>query len=132
MKEIELTLSNRQMIIDNVDYGIQCGGKCVKFATATSKRSLEQNKKAHAMLSDISRQIKHYEQTYSVDVWKRLTMAAWLRERNEQALMIPAIDGCGVEVIFERTSKLGVKKMSEYVEWLYAYGTNSGVIWSKL
>jgi ABC-type phosphate transport system ATPase subunit len=132
MKELELTTSNRQMIIDNVDYGIQCGGKCVKFASATSKRTIEQNKKCHAMLGDISRQIKHYEQTYSVGVWKRLCMAAWLRERNELALMIPAIDGCGIEVIFEHTSSLGTKKMAEFIEWLYAYGTNSGVKWSKI
>jgi hypothetical protein len=132
MKELELTPSNRQMIIDNVDYGIQSGGKCVKFATATSKRTLDQNKKCHAMLADISRQIKHYEQTYSVDVWKRLCVAAWLRECNEQALMIPAIDGYGVEVIFEKTSKLGTKKMAGFIEWLYAYGTNSGVIWSRV
>ena len=132
MKELELTPGNRQMIIDNVDYGIQCGGKCVKFATATSKRSIEQNAKCHAMLSDISRQIKHYGQTYSVDVWKRLCVAAWLREHNQQALMVPAIDGYGIEVIFEKTSKLGTKKMASFIEWLYAYGTNSGVIWSKI
>lgn len=132
MKEIELTVSNRQMIVDNVDYGIQAGGKCIRFATATSKRSIEQNKKLHAMLGDLSAQIKHYGQTYSIDVWKRLCTAAWLRERNEQALMVPAIDGCGIEVIFERTSKLGVKDMAELIEWVYAYGTNSGVIWSAV
>jgi hypothetical protein len=132
MKEIALTPSNRQMIIDNIDYGIQVGGKCVKFATATSRRKLEQNAKCHAMLSDISRQIKHYGQTYSADVWKRLCMAAWLRERNQQALMVPAIDGNGIEVIFERTSKLSVKDMAEFIEWLYAYGAYADVNWSRM
>lgn len=120
------------MIIDNVDFGIQAGGKCVKFSTATSKRSIEQNKKLHAMLADISAQIVHMKQRYSVDVWKRITTAAWLRERGERALMIPALDGYGIEVIYEKTSKLSSKDMAELIEWLYAYGSNSGVIWSKL
>ena len=99
-----------------------------KIGKAQSKRSVEQNKKAHAMLADISRQIEHYEQRYSVDVWKRLSMAAWLRERNESPLMIPAIDGCGVDVIFEKTSKLSIKRMADYIQWLEAYGVNAGVI----
>ena len=110
MKELELTPANRQMIIDNVDYGIQCGGKAVKFSTATSKRTIEQNAKCHAMLSDISRQIKHYGQTYSVDVWKRLCVAAWLREHNQQALMVPAIDGMVLKLFLKRPVSLELRK----------------------
>ena len=130
MKSIPLTQSVRQSVIDNVDHAIEVGGLEFKIVKATDRRNIEQNKKIHAMLSDISRQIKHYEQTYSVDVWKRLTMSAWLREANESPLMIPAIDGNGIDVIFERTSKLSRKRMAEYIEWVYAFGTNAGVIWS--
>lgn len=132
MKSIPLTQSVRQSVIDNVDHAIEVGGLEFKIVKATDRRNIEQNKKIHAMLSDISRQIKHYEQTYSVDVWKRLTMSAWLREANESPLMIPAIDGNGIDVIFERTSKLSRKRMAEYIEWVYAFGTNAGVTWSKL
>jgi hypothetical protein len=45
--------------------------------------------------------------------------------------MVPAIDGNGIEVIFEKTSKLSRKKMAELIEWVYAFGTNSGVNWSE-
>lgn len=131
MKSIPLTASVRQSVIDNIDYAIEKGGLEFKIVKATDRRNIEQNKKIHAMLSDISAQIKHYEQTYSVDVWKRLTMAAWLREANQQALMVPAIDGNGIEVIFERTSKLSRKRMAEFIEWVYAFGTNAGVNWSE-
>ncbi len=130
MKSIPLTQSVRQSVIDNVDHAIDVGGLEFKIVKATDRRNIEQNKKIHAMLSDISRQIKHYEQMYSVDVWKRLTMSAWLREANESPLMIPAIDGNGIDVIFERTSKLSRKRMAEYIEWVYAFGTNAGVTWS--
>ena len=131
MKSIPLTHSVRQSVIDNVDHAIEVGGLEFKIVKATDRRNIEQNKKIHAMLSDISRQIKHYEQTYSVHVWKRLTMSAWLREANESPLMIPAIDGNGIDVIFERTSRLSRKRMAEYIEWVYAFGTNAGVNWSE-
>lgn len=132
MKSIPLTESVRQSVIDSIDYAIAKGGLEFKIVKATDRRNAEQNKKIHAMLSDISAQITHYGQTYSVDVWKRLCVAAWLRERNEQALMVPAIDGNGIEVIFEKTSKLSRKKMADLIEWVYAFGTNAGVNWSKL
>ena len=132
MKSIPLTESVRQSVIDSIDYAIAKGGLEFKIVKATDRRNAEHNKKIHAMLSDISAQITHYGQTYSVDVWKRLCVAAWLRERHEQALMVPAIDGNGIEVIFEKTSKLSRKKMAELIEWVYAFGTNAGVNWSKL
>lgn len=131
VKSIPLTQSVRQSVIDNIDHAIAVGGLEFKIVKATDRRTLEQNKKCHAMLSDISRQITRYEQRYSVDVWKRLCLAAWLRECNESPLMIPALDGNGVDVIFERTSKLGIKRMASFIEWLYAYGTNAGVVWSE-
>ena len=132
MKSIPLTQSVRQSVIDNVDHAIEVGGLEFKIVKAKCRRSVEQNKKCHAMLADISAQIVHHNQRYSIDVWKRLCVSAWLRERNEQPLMVPAIDGYGVDVIFEKTSKLSAKKMSEFIEYLYSFGTNAGVIWSKL
>ena len=128
MKMIDINPQTRGMIIDNIDHAISVGGMAFKIGKSQSKRSIEQNAKAHAMLADISRQIEHYGKRYSVDVWKRLTLAAWLRERNESPLMIPAIDGCGVDVIFEKTSKLSIKRMADYIQWLEAYGVNAGVV----
>ena len=131
MKSIPLTSPVRQSVIDNIDYAISQGGMEFKIVKAQDRRTVEQNKKCHALLADISRQITHYEQMYSVDVWKRLCLAAWLRDCNESPLMIPALDGNGVDVIFERTSKLNAKRMASFIEWLYAYGTNAGVNWSE-
>ena len=127
MKMIEINQHTRSMIIECVDQAVITGGMSFKIGKATDKRSIEQNKKLHAMLGDISRQITHYGQTYSIDVWKRLTMAAWLREDGQQAIMIPAIDGNGVDVVFERSSKLSVSQMTAYIEWVTVYCVNSGV-----
>ena len=131
MSEIQAIPSNRQIAIDMIDQAISAGGLVVKIGKATDRRNIEQNRKAHAMLGDISKQHKHYQQNYSVEVWKRLTMAAWLREEGENPLLIPSLDGQGVDMIFERSSNLSMKRMSSYIEWLYAYGAENNIKWSR-
>lgn len=93
-------------------------------------RSLDQNALLHKVLTDVSKQVEWQGKQFPVDVWKRLCVAAWLRERNEQPMMIPALDGKGFDVIFERTSKLKISECAELIEWIFAFGTEQGVEWS--
>lgn len=86
-------------------------------------RNHEQNAKLHAMLSDISMQAVHAGSKWDLTIWKRLLMYAWLRDTGERAQMIPSLDGSGFDVIYERTSKLTVKQMAEFIEFVYATGT---------
>lgn len=102
-----------------------------KVAISDEDRTAEQNAKLHAMLADISRQVEHAGQKWSVLIWKRLCTAAWLREEGESATMIPAIDGNGFDVIYEKTSKLGVKKCASLIEWVQAFGAEHQVRWSQ-
>lgn len=131
VSEIELTPANRQLIIENVDWAIGQGGLVVKFGKATNKRKLEQNKKIHAMLADISRQVEWFNNKFTVEQWKRLTMASWLREEDSRPDMIPALDGNGIDVIYEHTSQLTIKRMASFIEWVYAFGAEHDVIWSE-
>ena len=94
-------------------------------------RSSEQNAKLHAMLSDIARQVEHAGSKWNVLIWKRLCTAAWLREIGESATMIPAIDGNGFDVIYEKTSKLGVKKCASLITWIEAFGSEHQVRWAQ-
>jgi len=94
-------------------------------------RSAEQNKKLHAMLADIARQVEHAGMKWDVTIWKRLCTAAWLRESGASIQMIPAIDGQGIDVLYERTSKLSVKKCAELIEWIEAFGAEHGVKWTQ-
>lgn len=94
-------------------------------------RNSAQNARCHAMLADISRQIEHYGRKWPPGVWKRLTVASFMREANEQPLMIPALDGVGIDVIYERTSSMGVRQMANYITWLLAFGAEHGVRWSE-
>jgi hypothetical protein len=90
-------------------------------------RSLQQNALLHAALTDISQQVEWMGKKLSVEIWKRLCMAAWLREKKEQPMLIPALDGNGFDVVFEKTSKLSTTQCSELVEWCFAFGAEHGV-----
>ena len=104
-------------------------------------RNGDQNARFHAMLTDISRQVQWHGKTLSVEVWKRLTTAAYLREIGGQPQMIPALDGNGFDVIFERTSTMPqsrTKRMrdsdpafNELIDWTAAFGDQCGVEWSE-
>ena len=97
----------------------------------TKNRNLEQNAKLHAMLGDIARQVEHYGQKYTTGIWKRLCIASWLRAEGEQPVLIQALDGMGIDIIFEKSSKLSVKRMASLIEWVYMYGAENSVVWTE-
>jgi hypothetical protein len=90
-------------------------------------RNLEQNALLHAVIADIANQVEWYGKKLSPDIWKRLCVAAWLREKNEQPELIPALDGKGFDVIFEKTSQLTLAQCSELIEWCFAFGASHEV-----
>lgn len=90
-------------------------------------RSLEANAKLHATLADIAEQLPWHGKKLSVDVWKRLCTAAWLREIGESPEMIPALDDKGFDVIFQKTSQLSVSQMSSLIEWVGCFAAQNGV-----
>lgn len=90
-----------------------------------AKRTVEQNDKLWAMLSDISR-AKPDGRMHTPEVWKCLFMHA-----------------CGHATQFEmglngqpfptgyRSSKLTKNEMSDLIESIYAYGAEKGVVWTE-
>lgn len=102
-----------------------------KITITEADRSVEQNAKLHACLADIAKQVEHAGKKWNVTIWKRLCTASWLREMGENAQMIPALDGNGFDVIYEKTSKLGVKKCASLIEWVLAFGAEHQVRWTQ-
>lgn len=88
-------------------------------------RSIDQNSKLWAMLSDVSRAMPDCRR-HTPEVWKTLFMHA-----------------CGHAVQFEmglngqpfptgfRSSKLTKTQMGELIEFIYAYGAEKGVVWTE-
>lgn len=102
-----------------------------KLAITEADRSADQNKLLHGRLADIAAQVEHAGMKWDVVVWKRLCTAAWLRESGETIQMIPAIDGNGIDILYERTSKLTVKRCGELIEWIEAFGSENQVRWTQ-
>lgn len=93
-------------------------------------RTGEQNSLLHGQFTDLSNQVKWYEQSFNTTVWKRLCTYSYLREVNESPLLIPALDNNGMDIIYERTSKMSVNQVTGLIEWTYAFGAENNVEWT--
>lgn len=100
------------------------GDAVVNIREAT--RTLDQNAKFHAMVSEISR-AKPQGRTLPTDVWKVLILAAV----GHKVRFEPALDGNGVVPIGLRSSRLTKSEMSDAIEWMHAWGAENGVEFSE-
>lgn len=91
----------------------------VEFREPT--RSLEQNAKLWAALTDVSKQVDWYGETLSPEDWKHVFTAGLKKQRA-----VPGIDG-GFVVLGASTSKMTVAEMSELIEVIHAFGAEKGV-----
>lgn len=85
------------------------------------RRSLPQNALLHATLQDIAARREWAGRKWEPEVWKRLLTAAWMRARGEQVIVVPALDGHGVDVVFQRTSRLSKAQMTDLIEFIHAW-----------
>lgn len=91
-----------------------------------STRTLEQNAKFHAMLSDISR-AKPMGRAHDTETWKCIFLDAC----GFKPKWIPSLDGDGVVNTGYRSSRLTKAQMSEAIEAMYAFGAEHEIKWSE-
>lgn len=84
-------------------------------------RTLEQNARLWAMLTDVSEQVEWYGRKLSTEEWKHVFTAAIKRQET-----VPGIDG-GFVVLGQSTSKMTRAEMSELQELIEAFGAEKGV-----
>lgn len=96
-------------------------GTRVEFKAA--KRSLDQNSKMWASLSDISAQLVWHGQKLTPDDWKLVFLNGLRRELR----MVPNIDGNGFVDLGRRSSDLTKQEMSDLIELILAFGAQHGV-----
>lgn len=102
-------------------------GHRLELSVRPSKRSDAANARLHALLSDIAQQKQWAGQWLDVEDWKRLCTSAWLRTRNQSVRMLPAIDGQGIDILYQRTSELSGAEVSELMSFVEAWGVENGV-----
>lgn len=95
-------------------------------------RSDAQNRLLHSRINDIRKQCEWAGRKWDTEEWKRLLTAAWCRTRNEGVEMVPAIDGKGFDILYQRTSKLSRRECSELCDFIMAWGSSldTPVRWS--
>ncbi len=96
-------------------------GKKLTLTIKEEKRSLSQNSRLWAMLSDISRQVDWYGRKLSPDDWK-IMFTASLRKQD----VVPGIDS-GFVVLGLSTSKMTKQEMSDLQALMEAFGADKGV-----
>jgi hypothetical protein len=100
-------------------------GEVVEVKPAT--RNLEQNALLHALLSEIAEQKEWAGKRWDTEDWKRLLTAAWMRTRAQSVAMVPAIDGHGFDVLYQRTSTLSKGEFAELVDFTQAWAAEQGI-----
>lgn len=89
-----------------------------------SKRTLAQNARMWAMLTDISDQVIWHGRKMEPEEWKHVFTAA-LRKQD----VVPGIDG-GFVVLGLSTSSMTTTEMSDLMEFMAAFGAERGVNFS--
>ena len=97
-------------------------GTCVEFKAA--KRTLSQNDRMWAMLTDLSRQLPWHGIKLRPDDWKLVFLDALKREIR----LVPNIDGDGFVNLGRSSRDLSKEEMSDLMELMAAFGTRKGVV----
>ena len=97
-------------------------GHRLTISVKPETRSLAQNRRLWAMLTDISEQVNWYGQKLTQEEWKDVMTAALKKQK-----VVPGIDG-GFVVIGARTSKMTKAEMTELQELMAAFGAEHGVV----
>lgn len=97
-------------------------GYCVEVKQRT--RTLEQNAKMWAMLSDVARQVVWHGQHLTPENWKDVFTAALKRQQ-----VVPGVDG-GFVVLGTSTSRMTKGEMVELIEFMHAFAADRDIDWS--
>lgn len=99
-------------------------GRRMVVEVRAETRSLEQNARLWAMLTDISKQVEWYGHRLTPDEWKDVFSASLKRTK-----VVPGLDG-GFVVCGQSTSKMTIAEMCEMQELMEAFGAQKGVRFS--
>ena len=88
------------------------------------KRSLPQNDRFWAMLTDVATQKEHAGRKYTPDQWKILFMHACGREVQ----FIPSLDNATFIPWGQSSSDLSKTEMTEMIDFIHAWGAENGVV----
>ena len=114
---------NSQMDRDRAMVWLKRSPPGTRVEFKSSKRSIAQNDKMWALLTEVSRQVVWDDKKLRPADWRDLFMDALKRELR----MVPTLDSKGMLRLGRSTSDLTKPEMSDLIELIYAFGACHGV-----
>ncbi|PDT71702.1 NinB family protein [Bradyrhizobium ottawaense] len=90
-------------------------------------RSLDQNSRFWAMLTDCAVQGRIDGRRYNTEAWKTMFMHAYAEERGVEIKYLPALNRAGMVPCGRSSSDLSVQEMTELMDWIEAWGAENGI-----
>ena len=89
-------------------------------------RTLEQNARMWATLTDISEQVVWHSLKLTPEEWKHVFTATLKGQKT-----VPNLDGTGFIILGQSTRAMSKKELSNLLELAYAFGAEHDVKWSE-
>lgn len=103
-----------------------------------AKKKRIQEERYHAMIGDIAKQCDFMGQRWHTEDWKRLLVdlfAAYMRELgtplHHDGRVLPSLDHKRIVQLGIQTREFYVREASDFIEFLFAFGAERGVVWSE-
>lgn len=123
-------MSDRAALVLNTERDRQRASQwCINAPPGTrvewkrSKRTIPQNDKLWACLTDVSRQVDWYGQKLSPTDWKDVFTASLRKAR-----VVPGIDAGSFVLLGLHTSDMDKNELSNLLELIHAFGAEHGVV----
>lgn len=107
-------------VVDAAPHGTRVEVKAVK-------RSLPQNDRMWAMLTEVAQQVPWDGVTLRPDDWKLIFLDALKRELRT----VPNLDGTGFVELGRSSSDLSKSEMGDLIELIYEFGARHGVQFAR-
>ena len=93
------------------------------------KRTLAQNDRLHAMITDVARQVEWAGSKRTVEAWKDIFTAA-LRSANHGLDVVPGLNG-GFVLLGMHTSRMSKAEVGDLMTLVEAFGAEHGVTFER-
>jgi hypothetical protein len=94
------------------------------------RRSDEANRRMHAMLRDIAKQVQWCGAMLSTEDWKRIATAMLKKDKFVRDVGEDGQPGNGLIVIGAQTRDMSGKEIGLVIDWCDWFGTQHGIVWS--
>ena len=100
---------------------VNSGAAVVNRAGATMDEIVGASKRVSGLLGEIAERVQWAGKLHDIETWKRLLVAAWGRATGEHTMVLPALDGHGVDIVFRRTSQMTQAEMRDLLGFIDAW-----------